>query len=246
MICPQCKLINPEGTEACDCGYKVSDRMTGTVRTEVRYWNDGLPEIVGGSQLALLAGWMLLLEVMQSSAWTWILGPIMLVLSFTGGNALVRKLRTKLTFPRTGYVELPEPASFSRFFKPLVWPEPEQARPGRKRLILRILWLLVAVGFIAIGGAVVAAKALAKLFGPGMSLVMAVAFLIAYLKGNQALYIWSSITSLVIGIALMRWDGGVNGLWYPFLGFALVAILVGGLRLLNFLRRHPAALREHP
>ena len=237
MDCPNCKLINPEGALRCDCGY---DFQTGEGRAEFRYWNDGLPEIVGGLGNLLLAATILLMAMpTRSETSRLFLMAILLVaqvLTSARGKAIVRKLRTKVTFPRAGYIELPVPRA-AGWYEPLVWPEPEQppSPVAPKRFMLRAL---ATVGLIIGAVAVFRVTSLERFLPAILSLAMCIHFW----KAKRQFYLWWFIATLISSIVLMLWHVGHSlALGCILFSGGLAPVVDGCLRLRSFLKSHPPA-----
>src|SRR4051794_22670058 len=93
----------------------MKDRTTDTPsRRAAGYWFiDGLPELVAGIGLVMLAGSLIWLHQIHPSGWPIRLGFSVFVLIslgvvFTYHRPITLFLKSRLTFPRTGYVRPPE------------------------------------------------------------------------------------------------------------------------------------------
>ncbi|HMB22983.1 MAG: hypothetical protein ACM33V_02115 [Chloroflexota bacterium] len=89
--------------------------LSGVERRVKRYWfTDGIGELIGGGMLALLGVYFVLQQFLEkfltgSSLTTLLLQNGFFLLVFIGGwliaQRLINFLKTRLTYPRTGYVE---------------------------------------------------------------------------------------------------------------------------------------------
>jgi len=191
----------------------------------VRYWNrDGLTELMLGLLMMVSGGVFLVAHALPkgssfSQVWAFA-APVL-----WGGSALALKrgmfkLKEQLTFPRGGYVALPEPST--------------------------AYWVSALAAVVLVGGgyALIGRGELERwawLAGPGIAMVFAVALLIGGLQYKLPHLLWLAAFSLLLGAWIWRLRAGFDGgLWVMvWLGGAFV--LSGALHLRSFLNANPRA-----
>lgn len=195
-------------------------------RTVRSFYDDGLFEIAMGAILLLLGvyffGELVLPETSRVHAF--LSSAFVLIIVFAGLliNKILRFLKTRITYPRAGYVSFRKDRS-----------------PKRR-------WVSAALGAL-IGGSLPLLMSLVPSFKdmlPAINgLLFGVVFLLLANKSGVARYYVLSFVSLAVGIALAA--GGIGdtrgiSLFYALFGAAMV--LSGLAALLVFLRRNkPAA-----
>jgi len=194
-------------------------------RRGVRYWNaDGLPEIVMGGLWVLWAAAFLLPEYRISGGWRgiyWTIAPFLLVGSGFASLWLTKKLKSKYTFPRAGYVE---------------WKEPSRAH----HLLAALLAGAVAAG---LAGLIFSGRTdkMEDLAAPGFGALLAGALLIASRRQHLPHFLWLSAAALMLGFALYPLHLGWKGMLWLMLATGVEMALAGSLRFRSFLRSVPPA-----
>lgn len=198
-----------------------------TKRTQ-RYWyEDGIWEIGFGLVNLVLSGFYL---IVASTEWK---GPLALVLmllqmgviigAFLLVNKVVKYLKERITYPRTGYVVYRKPPVKSRL---------------RRGLVTALTALSIAVLISVIG--------VMRLAPNRMPLVVSVVMAgsLVYLGYRFGLLRFYGIAALVIllgyGVSLSSLSDTLSTAYY-FGGFGLLMMLSGGITLLIYLRRTPLA-----
>jgi hypothetical protein len=207
------------------------DRMQNNDLSDViqhvkRYWfNDGLGEVVGGGMILLIGLYFTGQEWLPKSSTGRTLLQSSLILLVIGGTFttrwLVNLLKTRLTYPRTGYVEY---------------------EPGPKNTPLRRVFT---------AGIAISVSALLVIFGrsfgsfnwlPGFTgLLFGAVFIILRAKSNGIgrFYVLGTF-SIILGVALSLSGlsmGYSLGLFYGAVGMA--SMLSGVITLLRYLRENP-------
>jgi hypothetical protein len=196
-------------------------------RRPVRYWNvDGLPELVMGCLWALWGGAWLVGETLPRD-WRrdiyWTAAPALLV--FTGWAAvwIIKWLKARLTFPRTGYVE---------------WKEPSRgANLGSAAVAL--ITAAVLAGFVVrndAGGGRFAA--------PVLGVILSLAFVVASVTQRAPHYLALAAVAATLGLALATIEGDWLTANWLFIGVGAATALVGAVRLTRFIRKHPRPAME--
>ena len=191
-----------------------------------RYWHvDGIPELVMGLVWLLWGGALLLGEALpRGTAYQvyWLAVPAVLVLSGVAANWGVRQLKSRLTYPRTGYVEYLTP-------RPLV----------------RILTALVAIGTAAAAAAlVVTVRTTGAVRSPAavMGVLISLAFLVLSAREKAPHLLVLAAVALALGIAFGTIGLGWSNLNWLIVALGLASAGVGGWRLRRYLKRHPVAV----
>lgn len=197
-------------------------------RRPQRYWNvDGIPELVMGLVWAVWGGALIYGESLPkggNSHWYWMVVPMVLVLSGVVSNWAVKKLKERLTYPRTGWVEMKEPSRAVR---------------------------LVAAGIAMVSaGALAAMIVTGKVSGaehtvtPAIGLVLSLAFVIASIRQKAPHMLALAVVALVLGFSFGMLKLGWVSLSWMFLWLGMAAAVIGGWRLRRYLAAHPVAEGE--
>lgn len=190
-------------------------------RRPQRYWNvDGLPELIMGLLWLLWGGAWLFGETLPHDwRWTafWMFTPAILALTGVGAVWITKKLKARVTFPRTGYVE----------WKPL----------GRGSSVAT-----AAVAMLVAMVAVAALRGDGTLSGnPAMILgvILSLAFVVASLRQRAPHLLVLAGVAIALGLLLRGTAGGAASANWLFVGLGAASALVGALRLALFLKNHP-------
>jgi len=191
-----------------------------------RYWyTDGLGELIGGSMFILLGLYFALQDYLGPDSMLSGILQAGLALLLIGGafvsRRLINGLKTRLTYPRTGYVEY----------------RVNQKQAGSKRVLAFLLAFTVAalaVAFVAIFKSFDSLVAVTG-FIVGMLLVL----LRAKSSGLTRFYFLGAL-SAVLGLAISTSglsDGYALGLYYALMG--LCFLISGGITLTRYLHANP-------
>ena len=191
-----------------------------------RYWyTDGIGELIGGGMFMLLGIYFALQEYLGQNSMVGGLLQASLILVMIGGMAvsrrLVNTLKTRLTYPRTGYVE---------------YQVDERKLKSRRIWVTLLAFTISALTMVFI-----------KLFQSFDSIVavtgVAVGLILIILRGKssgQARFYVLGALSLVLGLVLSisRLPNGYSlGLFYG--GMGLSFSISGGLTLQRYLAENP-------
>jgi hypothetical protein len=191
-----------------------------------RYWyTDGIAELIGGGMFILLGLYFALQEFLGQNS---MLGGILqasLVLLMIGGAAvsrrLVNALKTRLTYPRTGYVEYPVDEQNMRW----------------RRMVAAVVAVAVSVLTIVFVRTFQSFDSLVAITGIIVGLILVV--LRAKSSGLARFYLLGVI-SLVLGLGLSMSglpNGYSLGLFYGLMGVCI--LISGGLTLHRYLIENP-------
>lgn len=205
----------------------ASDPLSQPQRRAVQYWYvDGSYEI-GFGLLCLLMGLYFLTEkLVQGSRFSAIVDGA-LVLVFALGillvNGLTRRIKERVTYPRTGYVSYRRPAGLPR--------------------LLRLLLLAVITGLIAAVIAVLVTRPFAgfDVMPPATGLLLALVFgILAWRSAVPRFYLLAAFSALAgLGLAFAGL-GNYLALSVYYAAIGLAWILCGLLTLIGYLRQNPA------
>ncbi|RPI33584.1 MAG: hypothetical protein EHM70_05575 [Chloroflexota bacterium] len=198
----------------------MKDNLDDVVERPRRYWKeDGLAELVIGT-LFLLAALLFYIQTLSAAgsigrALIDVLIPLLLVGMYLGSKRLVEMIKSRLTYPRTGYVAY--------------------RRPERKHSRLAIAVALTAT--LLITGVVFAVGPQALQWIPLLDGVLLGIIFIFIGQGAVRFSVLAAV-SLLSGIALaLQQVGGYLG-HAAFFGLAGLALIVsGGLTLWSYLYR---------
>ena len=193
-------------------------------RRPQRYWNaDGLPELTMGALWVVWGVALVLPALLPHGAWLryyWTAVPAVLICGGVAANWVTKKLKERLTYPRAGYVEFPEPGVLMR-------------------IVPALLAMVVASGVVMV---LMKAKtqALQDLTAPGCAVLIAAASLFAAVRWRLPHYLILSAASLLAAIVIARaglsTEPGLIGL---FLFLGVISMVLGAVRLRRFLRANP-------
>jgi hypothetical protein len=197
-------------------------------RRSVKYWSeDGLPELVMGALWILWgAAWLFGNALPRGPLWTlyWMVTPAVLALSAGAGVWATRRLKARITFPRTGYV---------------AWKEPTRGQ----RLFAAVVALSAASAAVVL---VQAARAtgVERATAPALGVLLSLGFLIASLTQRVPHLLALAGVALVLGLAAGALTLGWSGANWVLMGTGAAAIVVGAVRLRRFLARNPVGAVE--
>jgi ABC-type multidrug transport system fused ATPase/permease subunit len=192
-------------------------------RRPTRYWNvDGLPELMMGLLWILWGGsWFFGQSLPRGAAWNvyWMFTPALLVLSGLASIWATKRLKTRITFPRTGYVD---------------WKEPTHGQ----RLIAAAVAMVTAALLTALLMRA-RARGIEHVVSPAMGVLLSLAFVVASLTQRAPHLLALAGVALVLGLAF----GGLNAGWqatnWMLIGMGTAMCLSGAVRLRLFLKRSP-------
>ncbi len=191
-----------------------------------RYWYaDGLAEIIGGGMFLLLAVYFALQDFIgPDSTLSGILQASLALLMIGGAFAsrrLINSLKTRLTYPRTGYVEY----------------RANKKDIGRKRVLVFILAFTISALTIAFVGIFKSFNSVVAVTG------FIVGVILVLLRGKASglfrFYVLGAV-SLLLGLALSASglsEGYALGLYYGLMGVCF--LISGGLTLTHYLHENP-------
>jgi hypothetical protein len=188
----------------------------------MRSWNvDGLQEMIMGILWILWGGLSLLgKELPKGGLYQvyWLVVPVMLALSGFAGNWVIRRLKQRVTFPRTGYVALREPTR-------------------RERIGTAVLAIVVA---LILAKVVVQSRteAVEHLITPVIGVILSLAFVVASLKQRAPHFLVLAGVALALGIAFGALHTGWESLNWLFVVLGVIAAISGGIRLSRFVREN--------
>ena len=191
-----------------------------------RYWySDGLGELIGGGMFILLGVYFALQEYLgEDSPLTAILQASMVLLLIGGAFVarwLVNTMKTRLTYPRTGYVEYHAP----------------KRNPRARGLVVLGVGMAVAVGAVVIAWLLGSPDLIVAMTGILFGGVLAATA--GRSTGLARFYVLGGI-SFMLGVLLSYSglpEGYALGLFYVLVGVA--ALISGGLVLGRYLRENP-------
>lgn len=201
----------------------VTPDLKALAERPARYWNeDGLPELVVGAIWILYAGSLLLGTGLRPGLIRtafWILMPLVYMV---GGFYItiwgIKRIKERVTYPRTGYVSHLTPRS--------AWAVGIVASVLALAGITILLFTGKGIGMM-------------NLLPSVCSLLLAtgVAFLAIMQKTPRLLILSGAALVSAIGIPLLHF--GENGFLWLWLWLGTVSAVTGAFRLRSFLRGHP-------
>ncbi len=211
----------------------MQDNSSAVERRVRRYWySDGIGELIGGAAFVLLGLYFALQEFLRADSPLAAMLQAGFVLLFIGGawisRRLVNLLKTRLTYPRTGYVEYRTKGEGTRW-------------RGLWAAGLAFLAAVFAVGFVRLFQLFDALVAFT-----GFIVALAFVALGAKSPGITRFYLFG-VLSLALGAALSISglpNGYSLGLFYGLVG--LCACISGGLTLRRYLQQNPLPADGEP
>ncbi len=191
-----------------------------------RYWySDGIGEVIGGGMFVLLGIYFALQEFLGQNSPVGGILQASLVLMMIGGTfisrRLVNTLKTRLTYPRTGYVEY----------------RADERGTGARRILPVILGFLIAALTVVFARLFQFFDSIVAVTGVVVALILVI--LSAKASGPGRFYVLGA-ASLVLGFALSLSglpNGYSLGLFYGLMGVCF--LISGGLTLRRYLEENP-------
>jgi len=194
-----------------------------------RYWyTDGIAELVSGGMFLLLGLYFGILGYFEEGSFVSVILQVSMVLVFIGGafgvRWLVTNLKSRLTYPRTGYVEYRVKDNNTR----------------KRRLLIVISAIVISAGTMV----------LVKYVGELQSMVLFTGLLVGAIfiavrgrsSGLKRFYVLGGL-AIFLGV-ILAWSGLTEiytlSLFYGLLGIAIM--LSGGLVLRRYLADNPSRL----
>lgn len=200
--------------------------LNDLARRPQKYWTaDGLPELVMGA-LWILWGtaWLVGEALPRGSANVyWMVVPVLLAASAAVAVRVIKSLKARVTFPRTGYVE---------------WKEPSVAA--------RLATAVVAM----VAAAILTGVVLTTDSGSGrntpviLGVLLSLAFLVASVRQRAPHLLALAGVALALGLGVGTIAEGWTAANWVFVGIGAASSLAGALRLASFISRHPRATVE--
>jgi hypothetical protein len=150
--------------------------------------------------------------------------PFLLVFTGTISNWTLKKLKRRITAPRAGYVEMKD--------------------PGRApRIVAAVVAAAVAAG---LAGIVASGKALdwQRLFGPGVAVLLAIAFVVGSVRMRAPHLLLLAAWTAAGGFVITPVRPDFEGMEWLFVWIGAGSVLLGAVRLYRFLRANPPAGEE--
>jgi len=192
-------------------------------RRPLRYWNvDGIPELIMGLLWVVWGGAFLLGDALPKGGtyrMYWMVVPAVLVLSGVLSTWITKKLKERITFPRAGWVEMPEPSKAARM-----------SAAG-----IALLSAAVAAGLVTRGRE----HGVEDVITPVTAVLVSLAFVVASLRQRAPHYLALAGVALALGFAFMRLQLGYSGLSWMFVWLGVAAVVLGVFRLTRFVKKNP-------
>ena len=198
-----------------------------------RYWyTDGIGELIGGGMFILLGIYFALQGFLGQNSMIGGILQVSLILVMIGGMAVSRRLintlKTRLTYPRTGYVEY----------------QVDEQKMKFRRVWVMILAFVISTLTIVFVRLFQAFDSIVAVTGVAVGLILVI--LRAKSAGLSRFYLLGTI-SIALGLALSMsgLSNGYNlGLFYGLMG--LCFMLSGGWTLRRYLEANPLPVNAGP
>jgi hypothetical protein len=207
----------------------MNDNFSNVEQRVMRYWySDGIGELIGGMMFILLGFYFAAQEL---NSFVSALLQSSLLLLMVGGSfisrRLVNALKTRLTYPRTGYVE---------------YQVNENQMKWRRIWVIALAFAISALSMVFIKTVQIIDSMVAV---TGVAVGLILIFLRAKAAGLMRFYLLGGI-SLVLGLALSVSglpNGYSLGLFYGLMGVSF--LLTGGITLGRYLHQNPLPESGH-
>ena len=189
-----------------------------------RYWNvDGIPELIMGLVWILWGAALIVGEALPKGPGAtiyWLVVPAIPVLSGFVANGVTRRLKERLTYPRTGYVAYADPGP-------------------RARLLTGLMVVLSAAALAAL---IVTGRAagLEHSVGPVFGVLISLAFVVASVRQHAPHFLALAGVALALAVAFAVLKLGWTSMSWLFVWLGIAATALGGWRLRRYLHQHPA------
>lgn len=195
--------------------------ITAAQRRAKGYWFvDGVAEMAGGAGI-LLAGVLLYAAIATGAEWLGTAALVVLVAAFPAGAWIVKAVKERITYPRTGYVAY-APPSKARMF-------------AAGAIGFVVAGLLVPVQVAARGGEISAV-----ILGFGLA-VGAFTALRAWRTGAPRFYVVAAALVVASGILASNGTGMQEGIGLMFAFYGATLLATGTLTLVHYLRANRPA-----
>jgi peptidoglycan/LPS O-acetylase OafA/YrhL len=201
--------------------------LDDVARRSQKYWDvDGLPELMMGLLWMLWGGAWLLGDALPddwraNAVWTTL--PALLALSGVAAIWATKQLKQRLTFPRTGYVD---------------WKEPSRSA----RLMAAGVAMVIAMVLVAV--ATNRDTRIEHAAAPLLGVILSLAFVVASVRQRAPHYLALAGVALVLALVFGALGAGWASVNWMFVALGAASAVLGGVRLVLFLRRHPLASLE--
>ena len=191
-------------------------------RRPQRYWDvDGLPELIMGLLWMLWGSAWLLGDALphdwRSNAY-WSVAPVFLVLSSFAAVWAIKRLKERLTFPRTGYVDWKEPSRSARL------------SAGAVAMVTAMVLAAVAANRNA---------GIEHVAAPLLSVILSLGFVVASLRQRAPHLLALAAVAVALGLAFGTLRAGWESVNWLFVTLGAASAALGGLRLALFLKKNP-------
>lgn len=210
----------------------MHSNLSEVERRVKRYWyTDGIGELIGGAMFILLGIYFAAQEYLGENSVVSGLLQASLVILLIGGMAigrwLIKALKARLTYPRTGYVE---------------YQTDSQGSNRRRMIVALVTGMVIAFSLVFL-------KELTSLLNLTVALTgLLVGAILIFLQGRgsglERFYVLGGI-SILLGIALSLSslpEGYSLGLFYSLMGLAY--LISGGMVLRRYLQENPLPVED--
>lgn len=188
-----------------------------------RYWTiDGLPEIIMGALWMVWGGAFLVGQLLpRGPVWNmyWMFTPALLALSGVAAVQVTKRLKARITFPRTGYVEWREPSRTHRM-----------TTAGVAMVTAALLVIILARS---------RAEGMGSTVAPVLGVILSLSFVVASLSQRAPYLLALAGAALVLGLVFGASRTGWDAVNWMFVALGAATAAVGALRLGRFIRTHP-------
>jgi hypothetical protein len=211
-------------------------------RAAADWFMDGLPEIVAGLGFLVFGSGAIWFDHMQPHSWSVraafvTIELVSLAVIFVYGRSISLYLKSRMTFPRTGYVRPPSDweAVSQRETVICLGLEGEHAPPDQNVTHFRSSTLAVVVCGNVIAGVI------GKPVGLPIAMSIVAALFYALHRESERPYYWASVLPLpVAGVGAMRLHMGQDAnAWTAVVIGGVWLAIQGAWRLIRYMRRHP-------
>jgi hypothetical protein len=196
--------------------------LDDVARRPQQYWGvDGLPELMLGLLWMLWGGAWLFGETLPHDGMRtvfWTVVPALLAASGFAAVWAIKRLKMRLTFPRTGYVE---------------WKRPSRSANLGAAAVALVAAAALA-GVILIDGGRVEQGAT-----PVIGVILSLGFVVASLKQRAPHLLALAAVAAALGLALGARHAGWESMNWMFVALGSASAALGAVRLALFIRNNP-------
>jgi hypothetical protein len=205
--------------------------LNDVARRPARYWNaDGVPELTLGLMWIVWgAAWLIGMALPHRWPWNayWLIVTPLLATSALLARRVIRGIKERVTFPRTGYV---------------AWKQPEGSTRTLAAAAIVVAALALAALLLVLRDD--GARALEERLPPILAVGLSLSFLALSVRQRAPHYLAFAAVAIAMSLATASLVSGWSAISWTFVALGVACAVFGAGRLARFVRDHPRASME--